>query len=271
MYDYHGQCDLVYTTCPKFDNNKGFHLHIRTQFVQPRMWSTISSIAVKIGDDVFEVHDNYSLLGKENDSVNYYLNGESNVELTDATNLAGHALTKRVEEKWTYYSIDLGNNVSLEIKLKRHLRRVAFRFLGVHYHRANGGNLFEDCVGLSSTWEHPEGEKFLVSRTGMNYAKHEAVDFGPEWQVDFSKGDPSLFFDKDAGHQLPHQECLQSPLQAKDQRHLKNLVDSDGGALARQAEEVCSNLKGRGDCYDACFFDVLVTGNVTYAEEHEEW
>ena len=130
MYDYHGQCDLIYTTCPKFDNSKGFHLHIRTQFVEPMMWSTISSMAVKIGDDIFEVHDNDDLL-KEKENGNYYLNGESNVKLTDATNLAGHALTKRVDKSRTFYNIDLGDNVSLEIKVRTYSHKktnVGFQF-----------------------------------------------------------------------------------------------------------------------------------------------
>jgi len=111
----------------------------------------------------------------------------------------------------------------------------------------------------------------LVGRSGTNYAKHDAVDFGPEWQVNLSKGDPLLFFEKDISRQLPHQECLESPFQAKDLRRFKKLVDIDGGALVRQAEEACSNLKGRDDLFDLCFFDVLVTGNVTCAEKHEEW
>jgi len=103
-----------------------------------------------------------------------------------------------------------------------------------------------------------------VGRSGTAYAAHEAVDFGPEWQVDFSKDDPSLFVE-DLARQLPRQECIDSPLQ-KDSRHLKKLVDVNGGALARQAEEACSHLRGE-DLFDSCYFDVLVTGDVSFAEE----
>ena len=255
MYDYHGQCDLIYTTCPKFDDNKGLHLHLRTQFVEPNMWSTISSIAIKIGEDVLEVQNN----------GNYYVNGEPNVLLTDTTNLSDHALIQQLDKDGsrTVYKIDLKGNVSLYIKVRSLFERdsLSFTIKGVHNHRKNGGHFFDDCVGLSSTWEHPGGERFLVGRSGTHYAKHEAVDFGPEWQVDFTKNDPSLFYE-DTGRQLPHQECIDSPLQSKDQRHLKALHEVDGGALARQAEEACSNLNGRGDLFDACFFDVLVTGDV---------
>ena len=260
MYDYHGQCDLIYTTCPKFDHSKGLHLHLRTQFVEPSMWSTISSIAVKIGEDLFEVQNNGE----------YYINGELNALLTDTTNLSSHTLSQRLDKggSRTVYSIDLKDNVSLNIKVRSFFERdsLSFTINGVHGHRLNGGRSFGDCVGLSSTWEHPGGERFLVGRRGTHYAKHEAVDFGPEWQVDFTKDDPSLFY-KDAGHQLPHQECIDSPLQSKDQRHLKALHEVDGGALARQAEEACGHLDDGGDLFDACFFDVLVTGDVTFAQE----
>ena len=77
-----------------------------------------------------------------------------------------------------------------------------------------------------------------------------------------------MLFVKNIGQQLPDQKCLDSPLQAEDQRHLKALHEADGGALARQAEEACEHLKGSDDdLFDACFFDVLVTGDVTFAEE----
>ena len=85
MFDYHGQCDLIYTTCPMFDHNKGLDVHIRTEFVEPIKWSTISSMAIKIGNDVFEVQNNGS----------YYLNGAANVELTD-TFLSDHKLSKKM-------------------------------------------------------------------------------------------------------------------------------------------------------------------------------
>ena len=75
-----------------------------------------------------------------------------------------------------------------------------------------------------------------------------------------------MLFVKNIGQQLPDQKCLDSPLQAKDQRHLKALHQADGGALARQAEEACSHVNDK-ELFDACFFDVLVTGDVTFAQE----
>ena len=265
MYDYHGQCDLIYTTCPSFDHNNGLHIHLRTEFVLPRKWSTISSMAVKIGEDVFEIQNNGT----------YYVKGEADADLTDATNLSGHKLihkTKSVSNISTrsIFEVDLGDDMSLIItRGTRNTGRdsISFKIAGVHEHRSSGGASLSDCVGLTSTWDHdPNDEKFLIGRSGNRYASHEAVDFGPEWQVDLTKGDPMLFY-KNIGQHLPDQKCLDSPLQAKDQRHLKALHAAEGGALARQAEEACGHLDDGGSLFDACFFDVLVTGDVTFAQE----
>jgi len=258
MYDYHGQCDLIYTTCPKFDHNKGLHVHLRTEFVEPMKWSTIASIAVQIGEDVLEVQNNGA----------YYLNGAAFADLTDS-DLAGHELTQAIDKSSTrdYYSIDLTDNMSIDIKVRTSEKRdsLSFAINGIHEHRAAGGTALSDCVGLTSTWEHPAGSRFLVGRSGNTYAPHEAADFGPEWQVDFSKNDPDLFKQK-MGRQLPKKQCDESPLQSKDRRHLKKLTEADGGANARQAEEACAHLRGN-ELFDSCYFDVLVTGDVTFAEE----
>ena len=74
----------------------------------------------------------------------------------------------------------------------------------------------------------------------------------------------------DLSQQLPQQTCADSPLQTKDQRHLKKLHEAEGGALARQAEEACSGLLG-DDLFDACVFDVLVTGDVSFVEQYNDW
>lgn len=156
--------------------------------------------------------------------------------------------------------------MSIEITRSNYYNKrdaIKFKFNGVHDHRKNGGMSLSDCVGLTSTWDHPDEGELLVGRSGTKYTPQEAVDFGPEWQVDLTKGDPMLFA-KDIGQQLPQNKCIDSPLQT-DKRHLQKLMTADEGAFARQAEEACSHVNGE-DLYDACFFDVLVTGDVTFAE-----
>lgn len=158
--------------------------------------------------------------------------------------------------------------MSIEITRSNYYDRrdmIHFKFNGVHDHRKNGGMSLSDCEGLTSTWDHPEGGELLVGRSGTKYTPQESVDFGPEWQVDLTKGDPMLFA-KDIGQQLPQGKCIDSPLQT-DQRHLNRLLTENEGENARIAEEACSHLKDNADLFDACFFDVLVTGDVTFAQE----
>ena len=272
-YDYHGQCDLIYTTCPGFDDDKGLHIHLRTQFVMPLEWSTIANLAVKIGDDTFELR---------NDGT-YYVNREKNPTISDTTHLAGHKMTRKHQTKpeGNDFTIALGSGLSLKVltRLKAGDRKrkasdprsrdhnsLHFKILGVHDHRKDGGTSLSDCVGLTSEWDHPDDDTFLVGRSGTTYSKKNTVDFGPEWQVDRTKGDPMLFAE-DAGQQLPDQKCLDSRFDIQDKRHLKALYTAEGGALALRAEDACRHLDGgTKDLFEACVFDVLVTGDVSFAE-----
>ena len=229
-------------------------------------------MAVKVGEEVFEVHNNRT----------YFYNDEINPDLNDAE-LSGHKLIHKQASKpnverhsFTVLLIgddfDLKDSVALEItQTRRQLENnkvresLSFQILGINQYRRKRGKAFSDCQGLAGSWNHARNGAFLSGRSGKTYTKEEGGEFGPEWQVDSTKGDPMLFMEK-VGPQLPDQKCDNSPLQAKDQRHLKALLAADGGALARQAEEACSHVNDK-ELFDACFFDVLVTGDVTFAQE----
>jgi len=261
-YDYHGQCDLIYTTCPSFDNNKGLRIHIRTKHVEPKNWSTITNLAVKIGEDTFELQGDGT----------YRINGEVNPALSDTTNLAGHGM-KRVafKQNGNIFSIALDDGISLDVthfsktlKTNEIRKSLAFKISGVHEHRDNGGTSLLDCVGLSSTWDHPEGDRFLVGRSGTTYPRTDNPSFGKEWQVDLTKGDPMLFAE-DIGQQLPDQSCIDG---VKDigRRQLEGTPEGD--AVIRQAEDACRHLKGGNThTFEACVYDVIVTGDVSFAED----
>lgn len=75
-----------------------------------------------------------------------------------------------------------------------------------------------------------------------------------------------MLFAVDMGMQLPDQKCIESPFHESSGRRLHSIMEEDGGALARQAEEACSHLKD-SDLFDSCYFDVLVTGDTSFAEE----
>jgi hypothetical protein len=54
VYSYHGECDLIMTRSPGFDNGLGLDVHTRTSMVA-EAWSLISDVAIPIGNDIFEV------------------------------------------------------------------------------------------------------------------------------------------------------------------------------------------------------------------------
>lgn len=266
LYDYHGVCDMIYTTCPNFDEGKGLHLHVRTEFVEPVKWSTISNIAVKIGDHTFEVQSN----------GDYYLNGVANADLSEA-NLSGHVVKRgtRFDQNRlrVLFSVKLNSHAVLEILVKspkndgskNDRTSMSFKMNGGHDHRSAGGDDFSDCVGLSNTWEEPAQGQYLVGRSGELYEYGRAHEFAPEWQVDQDKNDPMLF-KEDMGLQLPKQECIKSPILVADKRHLSKFFEADGGSRSLKAQNACGHIDSY-DLFDACYFDVLVTGDVTFAEE----
>lgn len=258
---------MIYTTCPNYDNGKGFHMHLRTQFVEPTKWSTISSLAVKIGDQVLEIQN----------SGTHYLNGVANQDLSEGVDFAGH----KVKEGYRFdqgrlrllYEVELEDDAILEVLVKSAKNdgskgdrtSLSFAIKGAHEHRSAGGNAFADCIGLSNTWIEPEEGKYLVGRSGDLYEYERAHEFAPEWQVNKDKNDPMLFFE-DEGLQLPDNECIKSPILVADHRHLSHLKDANGGAAGREAEEACAHIP-HDEMYDACVFDVLVTGDSSFADE----
>lgn len=84
LYSYHGECDLVMAHSPSYGSGIELEMHARTAIVSD--WSLISNLAVRLGDDIFEL---------ANDG-NHYLNGESNVELPIM--LAGKYQVKKGED-----------------------------------------------------------------------------------------------------------------------------------------------------------------------------
>jgi len=242
-------------------------MHIRTEFVEPSKWSTISSLAVMIGGHVLEVKSNGM----------HYLNGVADADLSEA-DLSGHALKRRTRFAQNrlriLYQLELNDHSLLEILTKSPTHdgskfgdrtSLSFQVKGAHDHRRAGGADFSDCAGLSNTWEEPDEGHYLVGRSGELYEYHRAHEFAPEWQVDQDKNDPMLF-EEDIGLQLPQQECIKSPILVADKRHLSKFYEADGGTRQLKAENACGHLVA-DDLFDACFFDVLVTGDVTFAEE----
>jgi hypothetical protein len=87
---------------------------------------------------------------------------------------------------------------------------------------------------------------------------YDLEEFVFEWQVDPSV-DPQLFKEI-KGPQLPQERC-RMPGVTKSSRNLRAQADSK---LIASAEKACAGLEE----YDACFSDILATGDVNMALIH---
>lgn len=254
-YDYHGECDLVYTKCNNFNHGKGLHLHVRTKHVEPKLWSTFSNIALRIGEDVFELTED----------GDYYVNAEKNPSLPMM--LSGeHEVSKGIfehnDKELTAYDIDLMNGSYLKIGFFN------AKYLFFEINPILGTDQFSDCVGLSSSWSqiykpHNEEHEILIGRSGKRYMNGiEAPDFAEEWQVR-PEEDGMLFQTKD-GPQYP-QQCNRSPFDVRTgRRHLEELYNQDGGEHHRRAMDACAHHSKEAH-YENCVFDLLVTGDMDFA------
>lgn len=231
-YDFHGVCDLVLLQNPTFQNNLGMAIHIRT--TRTRMWSYVSSAAVKIGDETFEVKG-----GK--DSNDYWINyhkGDDKIETSMLSkSIAGYPINfKQVSEKSREFQIDLGMGSAIVIGTWNAFVSVKIR----------GGRSedFEDSLGLMGTY----GKGLKMARDGATTIDDNNA-FGQEWQVLTSE--PKLFHNTE-GPQAP--EKCEIPSASEMRRRLRQSVISK-----EDAELACSRVSVED--FDLCVFDVLATND----------
>jgi hypothetical protein len=128
-YDYHGACDLVLLHSEKFDDGLGIDIHIRTK--HRGQYSYITTAALRIGDEIFEV------MGQ--DGGTHILNGEVNMALP--AKIAGHKITyNRHSDFQQTYLIHLPQKQTVVIKTWHDIVSVSIE----HGTEAD----FGDAVGL---------------------------------------------------------------------------------------------------------------------------
>jgi hypothetical protein len=239
MYSFHGQCDLVMASSPSFDNGRGLDLHARTEMVD-ESWSSISNVALRIGEDIFEI---------SNDKSHYY-NGIKNIALpimmadkyqvsvavedVTATNDNGEEV---IEQQLTY-SVNLINENAITLQNFRSMISVN---VGTYLHDTHGMLGFRSKNGMIGR----DGETVLVDPNEMGLA----------WQVrDF---EPMLFHEV-KGQQYP--ELCSLPVPVTDQRR-RRLRQSKVSADA--AKEACQSVSGA--MKEFCIEDVIRTGDASLA------
>jgi len=231
-YDFHGVCDLVLLENPTFGLGKGMDVHVRTK--KTRRWSYISSAALRIGEETFEVRQD-----------GHYLNGKKDASLESG--IAGYSITYEhlnvghVDHKQKQYVVTLNSKESILFRTFQDMIRVDVK--------STTGESFKDSHGLMGTY----GSNSM--RLGRDYTTviNDFDEFGKEWQV---RAHESSLFHNVEGPQAPA-ECVM-PTLSTNRRRLGELKVS-----YVDAEIACARLSERDR--DMCIFDVLAIDDIDVA------
>jgi len=234
-YDFHGQCDLKYMSDPNFGMGIGMEIDIRTKGRYE--YSYIESVAVKLGDDVFE----FSSFG------NIHYNGVESAKV-DGVKMAGLFLIEQTknDKKHQAYTINIRGKESIEVSSFKDMVSVKVM------HATE--KTFGTTVGLMGDFQ--EGK--LTSRDGKRvYSikdQEEMNAFGQEWQIRASE--PNLF--QTPGD--PSQKCVMPSKTASTERkrRLGENVISEEVARAACATAKTSNM-------EMCVHDVIATADLELA------
>jgi len=252
LYDFHGGCDLVLMENPRFKNDLGMSIHIRTKI--ETWWSYVSASAIRVGDETLEV------VGGDQDNW-LYINGVANKFLED--------------KKW--YSVQF-SGLKLrfkQTKLRQGFNREVHLYLGnpnvdgeklfiKSYHEfvkveldAHGSNNYEGSLGLLGRF--PDGNR--VGRDGENFIE-DVNAFGQHWMV--QPEEPTLFHAyKGGGIVLAGETCAMPEVDTALKKMLRQRRLANGIPM-EAAEKACAHLDA-ADERKACVDDVVTTQDVDMA------
>ena len=233
---FHGECDLVVLHSEKFHNNDGLDFHVRTT-MHDELYSYIESAALRLGEDILEVHNGHILLNgaeyKDEDMPVSF--GGKTFDVTAIEQDGKGGVRRRT------YRLQVGSNFAIDFKYYKNL---------MTYHM-NGHEEFNGALGLVGAY--PTGD--MIGRDGRKIDNF--IDFGFEWQVGLE--DPVLFSDLRAP-QLPYERC-RMPTKAQTSRRLRGV----NRALTEQAQLACSHVPSSN--FELCVDDVVMTGDLELAKE----
>ena len=236
-YDFHGVCDLMLIKNAEFENGLGMDIHVRS--TRMKIWSYISSAAIRIGDDILEV------VGGRGDKK-FWINGvpAENSEISNASDgikltstLSGYSIIfKQLSQNNREFVVELGKGNTIVFTVWN-------AFVGVHIRKANAEH-FQKSVGLMGSF--PEGLKLARDKTSVI---DDLDDFGKEWQVLTSE--PKLFKNIEGPQ---HPTICEIPTHLEMRRRL-----GESAVTTQEAKKACANVNA--DVMDLCAFDVMATGD----------
>jgi hypothetical protein len=250
MYDYHGECDLVLLHNPEF-KNIGMDIHIRTKISD--FWSAVETAAVKIGNEVVEIH-------ADPDSHDWlWFNGQANGELEDGTWYHSQVAGFLVRYREVTGRVGLTREVNIYLEgSKEILRLKAFKsFVRIDI-AWTGSKNYDNSMGLLGSQAH-NGLRLARDRKTFIEDVHA---FGQEWQVQ-PMVDGQLFHSYEDA--VVGKKCVLPPsmdskeLEVRQQRRL-----AESGMTLEDAEDACDHLVDPEE-KQACVFDVLATQDLSMA------
>jgi hypothetical protein len=250
MYDYHGECDLVLLHNPEF-KNVGMDIHIRTKISD--FWSAVETAAVKIGDEVIEIH-------ADPDSHDWlWFNRQANGELEDGTWYHSQVAGFLVRYREVTGRVGLTREVNIYLEgSKEILRLKAFKsFVRIDI-AWTGSKNYDNSMGLLGSQAH---NGLRLARDGKTFIE-DVNAFGQEWQVQ-PMVDGQLFHSYE--NAVVGKKCVLPPSMDSEElamRQQRRLAES--GMTLEDAEDACDHLVDPEE-KQACVFDVLATQDLSMA------
>jgi len=246
-YDFHGECDLVLLENPYFNGGLGMDIHVRSK--KMFQWSYISSAALRIGDDIFEVRGNkddvngnsFWINGFASDSADIGEAAKQEKQLLLQHTLSGYPISYAwVTKKQREFTIDLHRSQKIIFKIWN-------KFVRVDLVGAKASD-FGRSLGLMGTY----GKGIMVARDRTTIL-NDPEEFGMEWQVQVADGH---LFRNPEGPQAP--EKCRLPNTSAVRRRLRESILSQ-----EEAHKACTHVDGSDR--DLCIFDVMATNDLGIA------
>lgn len=256
---FQGECDLVLMQAPA----RNFELHVRT--TSRLYYSYIAAAAIQLGEHIFQV-DAEKPHAVRLDGVKHSLALPSAQDTQEGLSSrdsvpslvfgSGNATYKYVFEE--HHSSPKKHVYRLDVSDWSYLRfKMYGAYLTVSVHAGHDED-FQGAVGLLG--RYPDGKSVTREEGGDRDAGSMSFnDFGMEWQVDPTRGDPMLFHTA-RSPQLPYERCSLPTAAHPWRRQLLR-----GGISHDQAMQVCRHHGVSLENLDLCVDDVLSTGEVDLA------
>jgi len=241
LFSWQGHCDIILVKSPKVSKtDKELVIYVRTRKV--RQWSTIDSIAIRVGQDVGEIWSDEGVLvlnGKKEESVQ-----TESLTVTKTVTKSFSKLKKMIVE----YDFVFDNNKMLQVRVNTRTNMI--------YTTLNG-NFPKETVGILGSPHHP-GQ---FARNGTSMAGKDVNEFVQSWQV---RDTDSQLFHERRHPQFPS-KCLYNMSEIKSSMASRRLRELHT-VTYEEARAACS-IHHPGLLEDFCIDDIFATGDLDSAKD----